>query len=410
MTIKISGKICEFFTAGSITLKLDSIASTFEFSSRFSAQNKEHQEMFKPLQYKLVEIFNSQDKLIFTGTILNHRFKSNSGRELVIISGYSKSGILEDVTIPVSAYPLESTNRSLKDIAVKLCGLFGINVVISDQAKSIINGNNVKRTKISDAEYAFIEKVEKAQGFKAAPRPKSDFETIKAKSNSVFGRTSASPTESIKDYLAKLAGQKNIILSHNEKGDVLLFQPDLLQKPKYFFTKGNSISMSMDVNGQAMHSEINIVRQPTDNNEGVSTTDVSNNTLIGNYRPTTKILTSGEDAATKDAAKNELASELKNITASVELQGLFDELFPGEIVNLHNHYIYNYAYNRWMVDSVTLKFDEKSDTTTLSLVPPESFSGENPRNLFYNHNDMDLHHDPNLNEDNSLYTNNIDIL
>lgn len=388
--ISIDGKNVNHFTAGSITLKLDSIASTFEFSSRFSAQNKEHQEMFKPLRYKSVEIFNSNDKLIFTGTILNHRFKSNSGRELVVISGYSKSGILEDVTIPVSSYPLESTNRSLKDIAERLCGLFGIKVLISDQAKTI-------------SETAVNGKAKKV-------RVKSDFESLKAKSNSVFGRTSASPTESIKDYLAKLAGQKNIILSHNEKGDVLLFQPDLLQKPKYFFTKGNSLSMGMDVNGQGMHSDINIVRQPSDENEGVSTTDVSKNTLIGKYRPTTKLLTSGEDTETKDAAKNELAAELKNITATVELQGLFDEIYPGEIVNVHNHYIYNYAYNRWMVDSITMKFDEKSDTTTLNLVPPESFSGDNPRNLFFNHHDEDAHLEPHLNEYNSQYTNDQSIL
>lgn len=388
--VTIDKRNVDHFTAGSITLKLDSIASTFEFSSRFSAQNKEHQEMFKPLQYKSVEIFNSQDKLIFTGTILNHRFRSNSGRELVVISGYSKSGILEDVTIPVSSYPLESTNRSLKDIAERLCGLFGIKVLISDQAKTI-------------SETAVNGKAKKV-------RVKSDFESLKAKSNSVFGRTSASPTESIKDYLAKLAGQKNIILSHNEKGDVLLFQPDLLQKPKYFFTKGNSLSMGMDVNGQGMHSDINIVRQPSDENEGVSTTDVAKNTLIGKYRPTTKLLTSGEDTETKDAAKNELAAELKNITATVELQGLFDEIYPGEIVNVHNHYIYNYAYNRWMVDSITMKFDEKSDTTTLNLVPPESFSGDNPRNLFFNHSDNDYHTNVHLNEDINLYTNDQSIL
>lgn len=388
--VTIDKRNVDHFTAGSITLKLDSIASTFEFSSRFSAQNKEHQEMFKPLQYKSVEIFNSQDKLIFTGTILNHRFKSNSGRELVVISGYSKSGILEDVTIPVSSYPLESTNRSLKDIAERLCGLFGIKVLVSDQAKTI-------------SETAVKGKAKQVHA-------KSDHETMKAKSNSVFGRSSASPTESIKDYLAKLAGQKNIILSHNEKGDVLLFQPDLLQKPKYFFTKGNSLSMGMDVNGQSMHSDVNIVRQPSDDNEGASTTDVSNNTLIGKYRPTTKLLTSGEDTETKDAAKNELAAELKNITATVELQGLFDEIFPGEICNVHNHYIYNYAYNRWMVDSITMKFDEKSDTTTLNLVPPESFSGDNPRNLFYNHDDPDFHMEAHLNEFNPLYTNDESIL
>jgi prophage tail gpP-like protein len=390
MRVVIDKKNVEFFTSGSVTLKLDSIASTFEFSARFSAQNKEHQELFKPLQYKDVEIYNSKDKLIFTGTILNHRFKSNPVRELVIISGYSKSGILEDVTIPPSAYPLESTNRSLKDIAEKLCGLYGINVVISNQSK------NIADTKI-------VGKPKKI-------RPQSDFETIKAKSKLIFGRTSASPSESIKDYLAKLAGQKNIILSHNEKGEVLLFQPDLLQTPRYFFTKGNSLSMSMDVNGQAMHSNIYVVRQPSDENEGVSTVDSTKNSLIGKYRPTTKILSSGVDTETKDAAENELASELKNINVTVELQGLFDEIYPGEIVNVHNHYLYNYAYNRWMVDSITLKFDEKSDTTTLNLVPPESFNGANPRNLFFNHDDEDNHLEPHLNEYNSKYTNDQSIL
>lgn len=390
--IVIDKKNVDFFTSGSITLKLDSIASTFEFAARFSANNKEHQEMFKPLQYKDVQIYNSKDKLIFTGTILNHRFKSNKGRELVIISGYSKCGILEDVSIPVSAYPLESTNRSLKDIADRLCGLFGINVVISEQGKTITDTvvNGKTKRKIS---------------------ARTVFENLKAKVNSVFGRTSASPSESIKDYLAKLASQKNIVLSHNEKGEVLLFQPDLLQKPRYFFTKGNSLEMSADFNGQSMHSEINVVRQPSDENAGVSTSDTAKNSLIGKYRPTTKILTSGEDTDTKDAAKNEVASELKGIQVGVKLQGLFDEIYPGEIVNVHNHYIYSYAYNRFMVDSITMNFNESEDTTTLGLVVPESFTG-GPliRNILFNHFDDDAHLELHLNEYNSLYTNDQSIL
>lgn len=390
MTIKINGKICEFFTSGTINLKLDSIASTFEFAARFSANNLEHQEMFKPLQYKDVEVFNSEENLVFTGTILNHRFTSNKGRELVIISGYSKCGILEDVTIPVSAYPLESTNRNLKDIAEKLCGLFGIKVVVSEQAKTISESTFKAKTEVSE---------------------KSEFETLKAKSKSVFGRTSASPTETIKDYLAKLAGQKNIILSHNEKGEVLLFQPSYLQKPKYHFTKKNSLSMTADFNGQALHSEINFVRQPTDDNEGVSTTDKVKNTLITKDRPTTKILTSGEDTDTKEAAKNELASELKAINVTVELEGLFDKIYPGEIVNVHNHYIYSYAYNRFMVESVTMKFDEKSDTTSLGLLVPEAFTG-GPliRNILFNHHDEDNHTDVHLNEYHNEYLNDKTIL
>jgi prophage tail gpP-like protein len=393
MRITISGQNVDFFTSGVITLELDSVASTFEFSTRFSAQDPKHQELLKPLQYKDVEIFNKNDELIFTGTILNHRFKSDSGRNLVFVSGYAKCGILEDVSIPVSAYPLESTNRSLKDIADNLCGLFGIKVLISNQSTTISTVNSP----LKGRKQKYVER--------------SAFADLQAKANSIFGRIAAMPSESIKDYLSKLAGQKNIIITHNEKGEVLLFQPDLLQKPRYFFTKKNSLGMSADFNGQNMHSDVSIVRQPSDENAGVSTVDTAKNSLIAKYRPVTKIMTSGEDTNTKDAAENEIGSELKNINIGVELQDLFDDIYPGEIVNVHNHYIYSYAYNRFMVKSITLKFDEDSDTTTLALVVPESFSGGPViRNILYNHSDEDHHLEPHLNEDNSLYTNNIDIL
>lgn len=378
MKIKIAGKYVDYFNAISITLKLDSIASTFQFSSRFSADDKAYQEVFKPLQYKDVEIFNSEDKLILTGTILNHSFKSDKGRNFVVISGYSKSGILEDVTIPLSAYPLETNNLSLKDIATKLCALYGINVIVSAQAKSISNT---------------VIKVEQKE-----PQEKSDFASLEAKSKIVFGRTSAEPTETIKEFLAKLAAQKNILLSHNEKGEVLLFQPSYNQKPKWFFNKENSLEMTSSFNGQNLHSEINIVRQPSDENEGLSPTDKSINTLIPKYRPTTKIMSSGEDEEAKETAKNELANELRAIRVTVKLQGVFDTIYPGEIINVHNHYIYSYAYNRFMVDSITFSENEKEETTDINLVIPETFTGgELIRNILFNHHDTDYHREPHLN-------------
>lgn len=394
MVVKIEGKIIDFFTDGTIELKLDSIASTFSFQARFSAQNLEHQEIFKPLQYRLVEIFNSKGSLILTGTILNHSFSSDSGRHLVTISGYSLSGILEDVTIPVKDYPLESTGRSIKDIATRLCSLYNIGLVIADSSDKKAYELLPKEKKIFFSD-------------------KTQFEKLKAKVNSKFGRTSASPTETIKGYLAKLCSQKNIILSHTNKGEVLLFSIDYLQKPRFFFTKGNSISMTSQFNGQSLHSEINIVRQPSGDNEGVATSDKAINTLISVYRPTTKILTSGDDVAGKDGAKNELAAELTAITLNVKLQGIeeFDTITPGEIVNVHNHYIYSYAYNRFIVQSIRFKFSETEDTTELDLVIPEAFTG-GPiiHNILFNHHDKDVHLEPHLNEEENIYMNRKDIL
>jgi prophage tail gpP-like protein len=378
MRIVIDKTEINYFTNITLTLKLDSIASTFEFATYYQPQDLEYQRIFKPLQYKDVEIYNSKDKLIFTGTILNHRFTSNKGRELVIISGYSKCGILEDVCVPPSQYPLENNKKSLKDIATQLCGYFGINVVVSDQSKSISESTTTAKVK--------------------NVTPQSDFATLQAKSKQVFGRTAASPTETIREYIAKLASQKNIVLSHNEKGEVLLFQPDYMQVPRVKLGKENTLSMTIDYNGQGLHSDINIVRQPSDENAGLSTADVAKNTLVNKYRPTTKILSSGDDAQIEDAAKNELAAELKAINLSIELQGLFDEIYPGEIINVHNHYIYCYAYNRFMVDSITMKLDSKSETTTLNCVVPETFTG-GPliRNILFNHWDKDFRREPHLN-------------
>lgn len=390
MEIKIAGKFVNLFNSGKITLKLDSIGSTFEFSSHFVANNIEHQEIFKPLQYKPIEFYNSENKLIFTGTILNHVFKSDKGRNLVVFSGYSKCGILEDVTIPVKNYPLESNNRSLIDIATRLCGLYGIKVSVSQNVTNLANTGVKAKTGLKE---------------------KTDLKSLEAKSKSVFGRTSAGPTESVKDYLAKLCSQKNIILSHDEFGNVILFQPEYDQKPKFFFDKGNTLEMQLSFNGQALHSEIDIVSQPSDDNEGVSLTDKAINTLIPIYRPTTKVLTSGEETDTKQAAKNELAAELKAIQLTLKLQGIFDTLYPGEIVNVHNHYIYCYAYNRFMIESIEYNFDEKEDTTVLNCLIPESFTGgEKIRNILYNHLDSDSHAEPTLNEENPLYTNDKTIL
>lgn len=354
MRVVINRQNVTFFTAGSISLKLDSIASTFSLSCRFNPENDLHKELFKPLQYLDIEIFNSKEKKIFTGTILNHSFRSNKDFNLVVITGYSRCGILEDVTIPPSMWPLENVNLSLKQIAQKLCNAYGIGLVIGSNAGNV----NVYGTE--------------TEGL-----------TTEQKAEVLYPKTVASPSDTVKGYLAKLCAQRNILLSHDVNGNVVLFKPNDQANPKYFFNSENTIEMSSDYNGQGMHSEINVVRQPSEENAGVSTVDKTINPLIGKYRPTTKVLSSGGDTDTKKAADNELASELQNITRSLKLKGLFDDLLPGDIVNTHEHGTYSFAYSRYMVSEVTLNFNEKEETTDLQLRLPETYTGKIPANILF---------------------------
>lgn len=339
MRIKINGKDCNFFSDLNLDRKLDSIASTFSFKVRFNGENDDHKELFRPLSYFPVEIFNSKNKIIFTGTILNHAFESNSVNNLLTLSGYSKSGILEDVTIPPSQYPLESNSRSLKEIVSRLCGFYGLKLIINDNVSNI--------------------------------------------ANSSFKKTTASISDTVKSYISKLTAQKNILLSHNEYGDLVMLKPNENAKPKYYFNVENTLSMSSSFNGQSMHSEINVVRQPSNENSGSSTVDKITNPLISVFRPTTNTLTSGDDVDVLKAADNQLAAELKNISVKVKLFGLFDDINPGDIVNIHNHEIYSFAYVNYMVSSISLNESVDQSTTDLELVLPETFTGNQPKNIFF---------------------------
>lgn len=381
MRIKIEDKFVNYFNNGSIVLKLDSIGSVFFFSTHFEANNPEYQEILKPLQYKKVEIFDENERLVLTGNIINHTFKSDKNRNLVTISGYSKAGILEDCTIPLKEYPLESNKRSLLDICTRLCSFYGIKVKVSQNTSNL-----------------------------ASQIIESKSKKLENKTKEVFGRTTAEPTETIKDYMARMCSQKNIILSHNQYGDVVLFQPEYDQKPKYFFTKENTLEMELTFNGQDLHSEIDVITQPSDDDSNdVVLNGKSKNTLIPVFRPTTKILNSGENF--RETAKNELARELSNIKLTIKLQGIFTGLYPGEIINVHNHYIYCYAYNRFMIESVEFNFDAGEDTTVLNCLIPEAFTGgPKIRNILFNHQDTDHHFEPELNEEQHQYMNNQSIL
>lgn len=369
MKVKIKGRFLDHYTALKISRSLDSIASTFSLAVRFNPENDTHKELFKPLQYLPIEIYSDSNELMFTGTILNHSFQSDNLFNLLQISGYSKCGILEDVTIPPSMYPLESNNKSLKEIADSLCGAYGIDVIYLLDSDSDINGDFNKNvgTKIK----AFKEPKKKRK------------QTTNPEVNRTFKKTTASATDSVKSYISKLTSQRNILLSHNNSGDVVMFKPNVNSKPKYYFSKENTLKMSSSWNGQGMHSEINVVRQPSSENAGVSTADKINNPLIGKYRPTTKVLSSGEDTDTSKAANNELSAELQNIKLTIELQGLFEDILPGDLINVHNHEIYSFAYSRWIVSSIDLTIDEKSTTTSLNLVLPETYTGDIPKPILF---------------------------
>lgn len=337
MKIKINNRLFFFFNNFAVSRELDSVASIFSFVARYNPNNPSHRELFRPLSYPKIQVFDDNDKLLLTGKIIKWDFSSTENPELAKLSGYSTAGELEDCTIPYSAYPLESNNRSLKDIAEKLLQPFGLNLIIDPSVQN-------------DA-------------------------------NLIYKKSVASPTESVKNYLAKLAAQRNIVLSHDAKGNVVLFRPNIKAPVKLFLNKTNTDNMAFSVNGQSMHSEITVVRQPSADNKNLSPVDTVKNNLVQGFRPKVKTLSSGTDTDTSKAATNSVADELQNITLSVSIPR-FEDVNPGDIVEVQNDEIYINNRTKFILKSVSLNQNEDKDGMTLSLVLPESFTGGTPKNIF----------------------------
>ena len=337
MKIKINGREYSFFDDISISYKLDSVASAFSFKARFNPDNEFHKAIFKPLSYHKVEIFDNNNNLQLTGVSLITSLGSDSSRELQVISGYSKAGVLEDCSIPASSYPLEKLDVSLSDVVERLLSDFDLKFSVDSTATNDMN--------------------------------------------LIYKKTVASPSESVKSFISKLAAQRNIIISHDEKGDLVFFKPNFSAKPKLFLNQENTVKMSLAANGQSMHSELSVIRQPDKNNTSVSTVDTINNPMVGTKRTIVKVLSSGEATATKNAAENLLAAELKGITIKTVLRRL-EDVKIGDIVEVQNKEIFLYNRARLVISEVNIKETSNTEEMSLSLVIPESFTGQSPKNIF----------------------------
>jgi prophage tail gpP-like protein len=338
MKIKIENKFFNHFSNLTLKFNLDTFASVFSFDARFDPFNVEHQKIFKPLTYPKIEIFSNDMDLLLTGNIVNNDFMSTKTPQLVSFSGYTKSGILEDVTIPDSVYPLEKNNQSLSEISAQLLKPFGIGQLIES---NVANEMNL-----------------------------------------VYEKAVAQPTQSVASFLTQLASQRNIVIGHTKKGDVYYFKAFIGSKPVKSYDESNLLSSKMAINGRAFHSDITVRRQPSDENVGVSTVDGVKNPNVEQIRSVCKILSSGDDTSTIEAAQNVLAAELRGIQLGLELPKIDTSILCGQIIEFINPELFIYKKQKFVINEIIYKEDSEADTMTVNCLTPEAFTGGIPTNIF----------------------------
>ncbi len=362
MKAKVNGKYFLYFNEVIISTTLDTIASTFSFFAFYDATIPGHNELFRPLSYAKIEFFDDNDRLLSTGTIVHWNFKSDSGPSLVQLSGYSLPGVLEDCQIPYRLYPLESNNRTLAQIAARLISPFNFNNIVYD--------------------------------------------SVKNEANQTIAKTIAKIDESIKDYLCKVANQKNVVLSHDIHGNLIMFRPDIHSAPKLSLNDQNTVSMELDVDGTKIHSDITTIRQPSrgDNpaNQFENENDLNNisnpdapkgkvfkiesistvkNPLVKAYRPYVDRLTKLSFYDTQRAALNMRAAELKNIRVNFELDH-WPVVSVGDIIEVYNPELFIVNKVKMVLETTIIQESSKSKTMKGTLVLLETFTGDEPQNIF----------------------------
>lgn len=340
MILKINDKKLDKYTEVSVSLRYDSVGSTFSFVFYFDPNDADHKAMFKPGQFSNVTIEHNGQRLI-TGTLLGTSFRDSAEPELIQVSGYSKTGVLEDCEIPLSAYPLQSDNINLKDITEKIIKPFGIKLIVDGSVSSKC-GSNYKNSHGGD-------------------------------------------TQSCKAYITELANQKHVIVTHDELGNLVFTEAKTGAKPIHDFSQGQpGISYKLNFDGQKMHSDIRVQRQAgrSGGNAGKANID---NPYCKVFRPRVARQSSGNDTSTDLAARNMLSEELKGIPLTIEMVGweLDGKLVrPNSIISVTNPRLYLYKKTNFFIEQVEYKEIDNRETAVLTCYLPEVYGGGTPKNIF----------------------------
>lgn len=335
----------EFFNQFSLSLRYDSVASTFGFSYYFDPKDATHRNMFNPGHYHLIKIKHDGETLL-TGTMLSAAFKSSAIKQLAGCSGYSLPGVLEDCQVPTELYPLQSDGKTLKEIADRMTSLFPFSVSISSSVADLMG--------------------------------------------ETYDTTTTKEDQTIKEYLGSLASQKNIILSHTQGGNLLFTKPNTNILP-IFNLSGDTVgvvNMSLSFNGQGMHSSISVLKQASIDTDNAGEGVIINPFVPYAFRPFVKIQSSGNDNDSNKAARNVLSTEMKKISLKIQLNtwylnGKF--IKPNNIITVQNEDIFLFKRSRWFIESIDYSQNSNDTGAVLTCVLPEVYNDNTPTNIFELH-------------------------
>tara|TARA_R110000744_G_scaffold333450_1_gene438842 strand:+ start:3866 stop:5101 length:1236 start_codon:yes stop_codon:yes gene_type:complete len=337
VAILIDGKRFRFWDKIRITRALDTM-DTVEFGAPFDSEAPGFKDTFRPFSFKTVVITVGGTPL-FTGTMVAVSPVIENGQKIISVSGYSLPGVLNDCTSPASSFPLEYDNQGLREIATALAAPFGISVeFLADQG-------------------------------------------------AVFERVASEPGKKVLAFLTELAKQRNLIISSSSRGKLIFLQSSDGGQPVARLQQGSApvLSVTPFFSPQEYYSHITGIEPVVVGLAGSQFT-VKNPRLLGVTRPLTFNAPDTLDAGVKAAVEakagrmfGSMASYSIRVATWRDPSGNLWE--PNTSIKLLAPDAMIYKEYEFIIRSIEFSRDRATETATLNLVIPGSFSGKIPEVL-----------------------------
>jgi len=334
--ITINGIKYQYFSDLKLSLNYTGFVSTFSFNAPFDPDIELHRSIFKPLGYQTVKIYYN-DELLLTGNIVNHKIEDQATPTNAAFSGYSKSGILQDVSIPTSLYPLQSKDRTLREIVDRLVSPFNISV-------KYINAYE------ADIKYS---------------------DTVADQGNSVGA------------YIHKLCEQRDLRLSHDVYGNLVISKPVYPGIFTNFTDNYRAVNSNISVDGQAMYSQLTAIRQASIGNDVQAQSSAS---FPITFRPLVQVQQDGEHGDIEKMAASMLSNTARAISLNLHLDrwtNYDNKIYkPGYVVGYQNSQLGIYSSVNMFIESVELYEENKLEVSNISLIPDWAIFDVEPNNPF----------------------------
>ena len=334
VALSIGGERFRFWDSVTIALSMDTL-DAIEFRAPFEVNNAKFREIFRPLSFQDLTVTVGGASR-FTGTMLTPKPAITPESRTVSVTGYSKPGVLNDCTLPASAFPLEFNGQGLKEIAETIAAPFGLSVKFA------------------------------------------------ASQGAIFERVALEPGKKAFQFLADLARQRNLVISSTFAGGLLFQQSVKPGNPVARLAEGVSplISVTPQYREQEYYSHVTGLQPTAVGKEGSQFT-VVNPRLTGAIRPFTFTADDTLGADAKSAVEAKAGRMFANaVSYSILVVGWRDpqgDLWtPNRTIKLLAPSAMIYNEYEFVIRSVNLPKTENSETATMELVLPGSFEGKIP--------------------------------